>query len=178
MDRLTCDQISRQRKCGGADYSSDSQGEQIAGGYVHEVEPGLRSWIAVLDFKSMYPSIMIANNICSTTLVEDGKSLDDDMVSPSTGTRYRSVGVRRGLVPRLLSDLMKQRDDYKNSSKQARSNGDEQSAFLNDKLQFAVKILMNSFYGVFASSFYRFTHKDIGASITGVGQIQHQVNHR
>ena len=142
------------------------RGEQIAGGYVHEVEPGLRSWIAVLDFKSMYPSIMIANNICSTTLVEDGKSLDDDMVSPSTGTRYRSVGVRRGLVPRLLSDLMKQRDDYKNSSKHARSNGDEQSAFLNDKLQFAVKILMNSFYGVFASSFYRFTHKDIGASIT------------
>ena len=61
---------------------------------------------------------------------------------------------------------MKQRDDYKNSSKQARSSGDEQSAFLNDKLQFAVKILMNSFYGVFASSFYRFTHKDIGASIT------------
>ena len=126
----------------------------------------MKSWIAVLDFKSMYPSIMITNNICSTTLVEDGNQLDDDMVSPTTGTRYRSVGVRRGLVPRLLSDLMKQRDDYKNSSKQARSSGDEQSAFLNDKLQFAVKILMNSFYGVFASSFYRFTHKDIGASIT------------
>ena len=142
------------------------RGEQIAGGYVHEVEPGLRSWIAVLDFKSMYPSIMIANNICPTTLVDGGEPDDDDYVSPSTATRYRSTGTRRGLVPRLLSDLMKQRDSYKSASARARSIGNEQEAFLNDKLQYAVKILMNSFYGVFASSFYRFTHKDIGASIT------------
>ena len=35
-----------------------------------------------------------------------------------------------------------------------------------DGLQNAVKILMNSFYGVLASSFYRFTNKDIGAAIT------------
>ncbi|HEQ79193.1 MAG TPA: DNA polymerase II, partial [Euryarchaeota archaeon] len=33
-------------------------------------------------------------------------------------------------------------------------------------LQEAIKVLMNSFYGVFASSFYRFTDRDIGASIT------------
>ena len=33
-------------------------------------------------------------------------------------------------------------------------------------MQYAVKILMNSFYGVFASVFYRFTHKNIGSSIT------------
>ena len=33
-------------------------------------------------------------------------------------------------------------------------------------MQYAVKILMNSFYGVFASGFYRFTHRDLGSSIT------------
>ena len=33
-------------------------------------------------------------------------------------------------------------------------------------MQYAVKILMNSFYGVFASNFYRFTHPSLGASIT------------
>ncbi len=142
------------------------RGEQIAGGYVHEVEPGLRSWIAVLDFKSMYPSIMITNNICPTTLVEGDDKMSDDSVSPTTGTRYRSQTHRNGLVPRLLTDLMTLRDEYKKTSRVARADGDEQNAFLNDRLQFAVKILMNSFYGVFASSFYRFTHKDIGASIT------------
>jgi DNA polymerase I len=35
-----------------------------------------------------------------------------------------------------------------------------------DGLQAAVKVLMNTFYGVFASSFYRFTDKSIGSSIT------------
>ena len=43
---------------------------------------------------------------------------------------------------------------------------DESEAFLQDQLQYAVKILMNSFYGVFASNFYRFTHPSLGASIT------------
>ena len=33
-------------------------------------------------------------------------------------------------------------------------------------MQYAVKILMNTFYGVFASGFYRFTHRDLGSSIT------------
>jgi DNA polymerase elongation subunit (family B) len=44
--------------------------------------------------------------------------------------------------------------------------GNEEQAFLQDQLQYAVKILMNSFYGVFASSFYRFTDPKLGASIT------------
>ncbi len=39
-----------------------------------------------------------------------------------------------------------------------------------DGLQNAVKVLMNSFYGVLASSFYRFTNKDIGAAITAFGR--------
>ena len=50
--------------------------DQIAGGYVHEVDAGISPWVVVLDFKSMYPSIMIANNICSTTLVRDDSSAD------------------------------------------------------------------------------------------------------
>ena len=42
--------------------SAEAEG-QITGGYVHDVEAGLHPWIAVLDFKSMYPSIMIGHNI-------------------------------------------------------------------------------------------------------------------
>ena len=140
--------------------------EQIAGGYVHEVEPGVKNWVAVLDFKSMYPSIMISNNICSTTLIRDSNVDSSHFVSPITNTRYLSKGERIGLVPLLLQDLMDSRDKYKKAYSQALENGDEDEAFLNDQLQYAVKILMNSFYGVFASSFYRFTHEKLGASIT------------
>ncbi|MED5451825.1 MAG: DNA polymerase domain-containing protein [Candidatus Thermoplasmatota archaeon] len=140
--------------------------DQIAGGYVHEVDAGISPWIVVLDFKSMYPSIMISSNICSTTLVRDDSLDDSHSVSPATETRYLSKDERLGLVPRLLEQLMSSRDQHKTALAAARESGDEAEAFLQDQLQYAVKILMNSFYGVFASSFYRFTHPDLGASIT------------
>jgi len=140
--------------------------DQIAGGYVHEVDAGISPWIVVLDFKSMYPSIMISSNICSTTLVRDDSLDDSHSVSPTTETRYLSKDERLGLVPRLLEQLMSSRDQHKTALAVARESGDEAEAFLQDQLQYAVKILMNSFYGVFASSFYRFTHPDLGASIT------------
>ncbi|MCS5556194.1 MAG: hypothetical protein NZ778_06800, partial [Arenicellales bacterium] len=140
--------------------------DQITGGYVHEVDAGLEPWVVVLDFKSMYPSIMIANNICSTTLLRDGSVDDSHSVSPITETRYLSKEDRLGLVPQLLEQLMQSREVHKAALSAARESGDEAEAFLQDQLQYAVKILMNSFYGVFASSFYRFTHPDLGASIT------------
>ena len=140
--------------------------DKIAGGYVHEVDPGVEPWVVVLDFKSMYPSIMISNNICSTTLVRDGSEDDSHSVSPITNTRYISKEERFGLVPQLLQGLMDSRDRHKAALAKANDEGDEAEAFLQDQLQYAVKILMNSFYGVFASNFYRFTHPSLGASIT------------
>ncbi|MEM4160884.1 MAG: DNA polymerase domain-containing protein, partial [Thermoplasmata archaeon] len=70
---------------------------------------------------------------------------------------------KRGIVPDILEKLMAQREEFKKKAKKARS--EEEKAYY-EGLQNAVKILMNSFYGVFASSFYRFTDKNIGASIT------------
>jgi len=139
---------------------------KIAGGYVHEVDPGVEPWVVVLDFKSMYPSIMISNNICSTTLVRDDTEDESHSVSPTTSTRYISKEERLGLVPQLLDGLMQSRDSHKAALAKANEEGDEEEAFLQDQLQYAVKILMNSFYGVFASNFYRFTHPSLGASIT------------
>lgn len=131
--------------------------DQIEGGYVHDIKPGLYHWVCVLDFKSMYPSTIIAKNICFTTLSPDG-----EIVAPS-GTRFVSKDVRLGLLPRILQDLMDQRDSIKRQMKQTT---DEHERHYLDGLQAAVKVLMNTFYGVFASSFYRFTDKSIGAAIT------------
>ncbi|MBE6526518.1 MAG: DNA polymerase II [Thermoplasmata archaeon] len=131
--------------------------DQIEGGYVHVMKPGLYHWVAVLDFKSMYPSMMIANNVCFTTLCDDG-----EIVAPS-GARYMSPERKKGLLPTILTNLMEQRDDIKKKMKAAKTP--EEHAYY-DGLQAAVKVVMNTFYGVFASSFYRFTDKSIGASIT------------
>lgn len=140
--------MTRQRK-----VASD----QIEGGYVHTMSPGLYHWVCVLDFKSMYPSLIISKNICFTTLSPDG-----GVVSPS-GARFLSPDIRVGLLPTILENLMQERDGIK---KRMRSATDRSEIQYLDGLQAAVKILMNTFYGVFASSFYRFTDKSIGAAIT------------
>jgi len=140
--------------------------EQITGGYVHDVEAGLHRWVAVLDFKSMYPSIMINHNICRTTMLDAADRRESGFDEAPTGVRFLSSEIREGLVPALLVDLMAQRDQHKSALNDARAADDERLTLFHDSMQYAVKILMNSFYGVFASSFYRFTHKDIGSSIT------------
>ncbi|MDR0334604.1 MAG: DNA polymerase II, partial [Methanomassiliicoccaceae archaeon] len=61
-----------------------NRSEQIEGGYVHTMAPGLYHWVCVLDFKSMYPSLIISKNICFTTISKDG-----EIVSPD-GIRYMS----------------------------------------------------------------------------------------
>jgi len=145
-------------------------GDQIVGGYVHEVEAGVHRWIAVLDFKSMYPAIMISNNICYTTRIDEKARPDevpkDGFHESPHGAKYLPAETRRGLVPRLLEDLMDLRTHHKSALKEAQESGDVASEQFHYEMQFAVKILMNSFYGVFASKFYRFTHEDLGSSIT------------
>lgn len=134
-----------------------SRTDQIEGGYVHTMNPGLYHWVCVLDFKSMYPSLIIAKNICFTTLSPDG-----EIVSPD-GVGYMSKERRLGLLPRILADLMDERDRIKKLMKSTKERSEHD---YYDGLQAAVKVIMNTFYGVFASSFYRFTDKQIGSSIT------------
>ena len=136
--------------------SNDDIGK-IEGGYVHEMKPGLYHWVLTLDFRSMYPSMIIANNICFTTLSPEGS-----IVSP-TGARFLDTSVRVGLLPGILRSLMEERAVTKKAMNDA---VDEAERDYYNGLQDAIKILMNSFYGVLASSFYRFTDPKIGASIT------------
>lgn len=136
---------------------SSEEVETIEGGYVHEMKPGLYHWVLTLDFRSMYPSLIISKNICFTTLSPKGT-----IVSP-TGARFHDKSVREGLLPRILRRLMEERAATKKAMMESKTP-DERRYY--DGLQEAIKILMNSFYGVLASAFYRFTDPKIGASIT------------
>ncbi len=131
--------------------------DQIEGGYVHQVSPGLYHWVCVLDFRSMYPSVIIENNICFSTLHQSGS------IQSPVGARYIDADTKRGLMPEILEKLM---DDRLKLKKKMRAAENDSQKIYYDGLQAAVKILMNSFYGVFASSFYRFTNPLIGESIT------------
>jgi DNA polymerase I len=131
--------------------------EQIEGGYVHSLQPGLYEWVISLDFRSMYPSLIIENNICFTTVSPNGT-----IVSP-TGAKFLPAEVKKGLLPVILANLMKDRQDVRTKQK---AETDPQMKEFYEGLQAAIKVLMNAFYGVLASSFYRFNDPKVGASIT------------
>jgi len=105
----------------------------------------------------MYPSLIIENNICFTTVSPNGT-----IVSP-TGAKFLPADVKKGLLPVILANLMKDRQEVRTKQKAAT---DPQMKDFYEGLQAAIKVLMNAFYGVLASSFYRFNDPKVGASIT------------
>ena len=131
--------------------------EQIEGGYVHSLQPGLYEWVISLDFRAMYPSLIIENNICFTTVSPNGT------IASPTGAKFLAADVKKGLLPVILANLMKDRQDVRAKRK---AETDPQMKEFYEGLQAAIKILMNAFYGVLASSFYRFNDPKVGASIT------------
>lgn len=137
-------------------------GKKIEGGYVRETKAGLYEWVLVLDFKSMYPSIIIKNNLCLTTYAPD---LGE--ITTPIGAQFLSPDIRQGMVPKIMKKLLKDRGVVKSQLKEAKKNNapENEIAYLDD-LQYSIKVLANSFYGLFTSAFYRFTNPKIGASIT------------
>ena len=130
--------------------------DKIKGATVFDVfEPGVYNNVGILDFKSMYPSVMVKNNICPTTLTKR-RIVGERCVRSPLGALFRQE--RRGIVPDVLKSLWTWRDKTK---LKVNEPGD-----YYDRLQYSIKVLMNSFYGVMASSFYRFTNPKIGGSVT------------
>ena len=84
-------------------------------------------WIAVLDFKSMYPSIMIGHNICYTTRIDPAQPnppAEGQYHTSPIESKFRLAEDRKGMVPALLEDLMAQRDEHKAAIKVAKGSDD------------------------------------------------------
>ena len=131
--------------------SSAAVDEPQAGGYVMEPVAGLHANVAVLDFRSLYPTVIRTFQIDPLNLVRSG-SAPDALVAPN-GAAFRR---ERGILTELLDDLMPRRET-------ARRDGDSVKSH-------AIKILMNSFYGVLGTSACRFYDPRLANAITGFGQ--------
>jgi len=134
--------------------------KELVGGYVIEPEKKLHSNVVVLDFASMYPSIIRTFNICPTTIVKEG-----GIESPS-GARFLAKENGVGIVPGILENLMKERRSVK--KKMARASA-EKKGVLYAK-QWALKILANAFYGYLGYSRARVYNLDVANSITSYGR--------
>ena len=123
--------------------------EHAAGGYVMDPIPGIYDDIIVLDFKSLYPSII------QTFKIDPYSNLKSEIDTIKTLNGYRFSSTQH-FLPEFINQLIEQRNLAKKK---------------NDKqLSQAIKILMNSFYGVMGSFGCRFYHANLPTAITGTGQ--------
>ncbi|PHS18540.1 MAG: DNA polymerase II [Kangiella sp.] len=118
------------------------------GGYVMNSKPGLFKHVLVLDFKSLYPSIIRTFKIDPLGLIEGQKTPENAI----EGFRGAYFSRDKHILPEIITDLWEQRDQAKKENDQARSQ--------------AIKIIMNSFYGVLGSGGCAFYDTKLASSIT------------
>ncbi|MBN2043214.1 MAG: DNA polymerase elongation subunit [Candidatus Aenigmarchaeota archaeon] len=138
---------------------------ELKGGFVIEPKKGLHSSVIVLDFKSMYPSLIRTFNICPTTLIID-EDMENSIMSPA-GAKFVPESVRKGIIPSILEGLMKERGDVK---KRLKVEKDPQKKKGLDAKQWALKILSNAFYGHFGYPRAKIYKLEIANSITSFGR--------
>lgn len=140
--------------------------KSLKGALVLEPKVGLHTdYVVYLDFKSMYPTIFIAFNICSTTLCLDKHY--KDVVKTPYGTRFVSPKVRVGVIPRTIKKLISERDRIKQQMKKTTNQAER--ALLNAK-QLALKYMTNAFYGYTGYIRGRIYVLDIANAITSCGR--------
>ena len=121
------------------------------GGHVLEPVTGLHPGVWVFDFRSHYPSIIRTFNLDPVAYVADAAP-DENLIRTPAGAFRR----RPAILPRMLDELFPRREA-------AKASGDKVASQ-------AIKILMNSFYGVLGTPACRFFNTALANSITGMGK--------
>jgi DNA polymerase-2 len=147
----------RQRGVVAPSVGSAAEAAHIIGGYVMDSKPGLYRNVLVFDFKSLYPSIIRTFNLDPLTLVRKRETNDEPpatCISAPNGAHFRRDVV--GIIPELLAHLATERELAKNVGDGVKAN--------------AIKILMNSFYGVLGASTSRLFFPEVANAVTTFGQ--------
>ena len=128
------------------------------GGFVMDSEPGLYDDVLVLDFKSLYPSIIRTFKIDPMGLIEGLSHFEDDPDQCIPGFHDAQFHRQHHFLPTIIEELWAERDEAKQQKNAATSQ--------------AIKIIMNSFYGILGSTGCRFFDARLASSITERG---HQI---
>lgn len=148
---------------------TDEDGEELSnkkskfqGGLVFEPEKGLhKNYILVMDFNSLYPSIIQEFNICFTTVERDSGDIDRLPEVPAQGQS-------QGVLPRLLNALVSRRREVKKLLKNPSATVVERAQY--DIKQQALKLTANSMYGCLGYVNSRFYAKPLAMLVTNKGR--------
>ena len=132
-----------------------ARSEGASGGFVFEPQGGLHQGVIVLDFKSLYPTLMRSFFIgpFSRFMAARDDVSPDEIVNTPAGVNYSR---NFHILPQILKNLMNERQLAKEKG--------------NPHLAQALKITMNSFYGVLGAAHCRFYSPELPRSITETGQ--------
>lgn len=163
-----------------SDDSDDSDGEGYEGATVLEPITGVHyDPIMVLDYASLYPRSMVTGNLSHECYVMDDKYKNLE------GWNYNKVEYKNndgsvtecffaqktdgslGILPQILLQLLKAREDIKNLMKK---ETDSFKRAILDGLQLAYKVTANSLYGSCGAPTSAIYLKQIGASTTAIGR--------
>jgi len=136
----------------------DIEGDASPGGFVMDSRSGLYDSVLVLDYKSLYPSIIRTFLIDPVGLVEGMRAADGATVPGFRGARFSR---HKHCLPAIVAQISQGREVAKRED--------------NKPLSQALKIIMNALYGVLGSSGCRFFDPRLASSITLRG---HEIMHR
>ncbi|KAN0000981.1 hypothetical protein ACTFIZ_001434 [Dictyostelium cf. discoideum] len=152
-------------------YKVTGKGEKFQGAIVIEPTPGFYDTpIATLDFTSLYPSIMMAHNLCYSTLLsaEEAKKLPPETYTVTPfGDHFIKSDTKKGLLPRILEELLSARKKAKDELKNEK---DPFKRAVLDGRQLALKISANSVYGFTGARVGKLPCLEISRSVTSFGR--------
>ncbi|MGA1563953.1 MAG: DNA polymerase domain-containing protein [Pontimonas sp.] len=140
--------------------------DPLTGGYTEDV-------VSVMDFASLYPSIIMAHRMCGSTLVTDQQyafvpGIDYYEVEASPGMKVRFAQTEDNVIPGLLYELKALRKQAKRDM--ALAEDDFTRGLMNSR-QLAYKLVMNSLYGALGSNHGLLCGlKKISMSVTATGR--------
>lgn len=140
------------------------QREELTAATVAKTVPGRHKGVALLDFASMYPFIIIGSNLCVTT--KEKRAGENIRVVPN-GTYWSTE--KKGILPSIVEDMIALRKEYKRMMVEAKT---DEEVFQYDMLQQAVKVCTNACYGYVSQRKVGggWIDPDIGATITYYGR--------
>ncbi|KAN0061513.1 DNA-directed DNA polymerase delta [Thecaphora frezii] len=155
-------------------YKGEGTEDQYEGATVLEPKSGYYDRpIATLDFASLYPSIMMAHNLCYTTLLDKkkieqlGLKQDEDYVVTPNNNYFAKTKLRKGLLPTVLENLLAAR---KRAKADLKKETDPFKRAVLDGRQLALKISANSVYGFTGATVGKLPCLEISMSVTAYGR--------
>ncbi|WP_226005870.1 DNA-directed DNA polymerase [Natrinema salinisoli] len=143
-------------------------GEEYEGGAVFEPITGVKENVTVLDLKSLYPMCMVTVNASPETRVDPEEYDGETFVAPTEPEPTHFRKEPDGVMREMINELLAEREEKKSQRNEYEPGTREYEQY--DRQQGAVKVIMNSLYGVSGWEQFRLYDKDAASAITATGR--------